>query len=133
MAPETDPETKPIVLLTFAETGGSPTASNVGKVIREPDPTIVLTAPAASPAAAIATASRGVTTHEARLLPRAGCVLPPAGRGQVRLDRAHRRPPGPPVPARRSAVGASGARPRDGVALLAGNRRADQRRHPRTG
>src|SRR3954471_2740468 len=95
--------------MTFAGTGGRPTASRVGKVIREPEPTIVLIAPAARPAAAIATASRGVTTHEARLLPRARRLLPAAGRGQVPLHRAHRRPVGPRVPARRAALGAARA------------------------
>src|SRR5437763_1496523 len=50
-----------MVLLTLAGTGDSPTASNVGNVISDPEPTMVLTAPAARPAAATASAPSGVT------------------------------------------------------------------------
>ena len=61
MAPETEPGTSPRVLDTFAVTASYPTASNVGKVISEPEPTMVLIVPAAMPAPTIAAASGGVT------------------------------------------------------------------------
>ena len=51
MAPETEPGTRPTELETLAVTGGTPNASSVGKVIRVPEPTTVLIAPAAAPAA----------------------------------------------------------------------------------
>jgi hypothetical protein len=54
MAPLNEPGTKPTVLLTFATTGVYPNASRVGKVISDPDPTIVLIVPATSPAPAMA-------------------------------------------------------------------------------
>src|SRR5687768_13828896 len=53
---------------TFAVTGGKPTASSVGKVIRLPEPATALTAPAPMPAAMTASASSPVT----------GLVLPHA-------------------------------------------------------
>src|SRR5215469_3078227 len=53
------PGTSPTLFETLATTGGKPNASSVGKVISDPDPTTALTAPAAVPAARIATASPG--------------------------------------------------------------------------
>src|SRR5438046_372973 len=60
MAPLIEPGTNPMVFVTFACTGGNPNASNVGKVINDPDPTIVLMLPAANPAAATAAIWSGV-------------------------------------------------------------------------
>ena len=40
---------EPDVLLTFATTGGNPNANRVGKVISEPEPTMVLIVPATKP------------------------------------------------------------------------------------
>src|SRR5215469_5660465 len=53
------PGTRPTLLETLATMGGKPNASRVGKVIRDPDPTIALTAPAAMPAPRIPRASAG--------------------------------------------------------------------------
>src|SRR3954469_22479986 len=55
------PNTSPTVFDTFSATGGGPTASSVGNVTSDPDPTIVLTMPAAPPAAKTATYSPSVT------------------------------------------------------------------------
>src|SRR3954452_15992622 len=63
MAPLIDPGTRPRVFVTLATTGSYPTASSVGNVIRDPDPTTVLTAPAAVPAARIPSALSGVMLH----------------------------------------------------------------------
>src|SRR5690606_18128366 len=65
MTPLIDPGTSPTVLDTFAVTGGSPKASNAGKVMRVPDPTMVLMPPAATPAARIASCSSQVMIREA--------------------------------------------------------------------
>ena len=45
---------------TLASTGGYPRASRVGKVMSEPEPTMTLIVPAASPAAKMARAAHGV-------------------------------------------------------------------------
>ncbi len=45
------------MLETLASTGEYPSARSVGKVISEPEPTMTLTVPAASPAAKIASAA----------------------------------------------------------------------------
>ena len=49
MEPLTVPATRPTVLLTLATTGEKPNASKVGKVMSEPEPTMVLTVPATKP------------------------------------------------------------------------------------
>ena len=49
------------MLETFAASGLIPKKSNVGKVIRVPEPTIVLIIPAAVPARAMAAADQNVT------------------------------------------------------------------------
>lgn len=46
------------MLDTFAVTGGSPVASSTGKVIRVPEPTMVLMVPAPIPAAKTASDSQ---------------------------------------------------------------------------
>ncbi len=46
-----------MLLEMFAITGGMPNASSVGKVMRVPEPTTALMAPAPTPAARIATTS----------------------------------------------------------------------------
>src|SRR3982075_3354013 len=61
IAPNNDPGTSPNPLDTLAVNGGYPTASNTGKVISVPEPTTVLMSPAATPAAATATACNGCT------------------------------------------------------------------------
>src|ERR1039458_3705882 len=57
MAPLSDPGTRPMVLLTLATTGENPNASKVGKVISDPDPTMVLIVPATRPAPTMARVS----------------------------------------------------------------------------
>src|ERR1700684_1113209 len=57
MAPLNEPGASPTVLLTLATMGLSPKAHRVGKVIRAPDPTIVLMVPATRPTATMARAS----------------------------------------------------------------------------
>src|SRR5580700_6056756 len=69
MSPLMFPETRPTLLETLATTGAKPKASSVGKVISEPDPTTALTAPAATPAPRIASASAG-PTYASHLLDR---------------------------------------------------------------
>src|SRR3954452_23290198 len=109
IAPDTDPGTSPSVLDTFAVTASYPTASNVGKVISEPEPTIVLIAPAQKPAAPTATPSSGVT---------AGCRSRPDGQG--------RRPSRSPGPGRAGPR----ARPSPGQARTARRRRLTRSRRP---
>src|SRR4051794_28192994 len=58
------PGTSPTEFETFASTGGYPTASRVGKVTSEPEPTTVFTAPATAPAARTASASARVMDTE---------------------------------------------------------------------
>src|SRR5579864_7687637 len=50
-----------MLLDTLASTAGYPSATSVGKVINDPDPTTALIDPAASPAAKIRTACSAVT------------------------------------------------------------------------
>ena len=57
MEPLTVPATSPTVLLTLATTGEKPKASRVGKVMSEPEPTMVLMVPATRPAPTMASAS----------------------------------------------------------------------------
>src|SRR4051794_754380 len=66
MAPDSVPGTRPTVLETLAVTGGTPKASRVGKVIRVPEPTMVLIVPAAMPASRMAATSNGVTSCAGR-------------------------------------------------------------------
>ncbi|BCO47734.1 hypothetical protein MINTM002_34080 [Mycobacterium intracellulare] len=47
---DTLPATRPVAFDMVAVTGGKPSATSVGKVIRVPEPTSALIAPAASPA-----------------------------------------------------------------------------------
>ena len=56
-------EGDPTVLLTLATTGENPMASRVGKVISEPEPTIVLMVPARKAAPISSRASRTDMTH----------------------------------------------------------------------
>src|SRR6478735_11992292 len=56
-----EPGTRPMLLETFAVTGGTPSASRVGNVISVPDPTTVLISPAAPPAASRASRSSQFT------------------------------------------------------------------------
>ncbi len=58
MAPLIEPGTRPRVLDTLAVTGGRPVASSTGKVIRVPEPTMVLIVPAPMPAAKTASDSQ---------------------------------------------------------------------------
>ena len=58
MAPDSEPGTSPRVLETLAVTAGKPIASSVGKVIRVPDPTTALIAPAPTPASRTAAISQ---------------------------------------------------------------------------
>ena len=51
--PEIPPATNPTALDIVAVTGGYPSATNVGNVIRVPEPTTALIAPAPTPARAI--------------------------------------------------------------------------------
>src|SRR4051794_16104740 len=51
----------PMLFEMFAPTGGKPNASSVGNVIRDPEPTIVLIVPAATPARKMATTSQADT------------------------------------------------------------------------
>ena len=60
-APESEPGVSPTVLEMLAITGGTPSASRVGKVIKVPEPTTVLINPAAAPATSSATRSSQVT------------------------------------------------------------------------
>ncbi len=60
MTPLAEPGTSPTVLLTFATSGGNLKARRVGNVTSSPEPTITLIAPAA----AIASASIGVTVEQ---------------------------------------------------------------------
>ena len=58
-----------MVLETLAVTGAYPTASSVGNVMSEPEPTTVFTPPATAPAPVIASASStviGVEVKQAR-------------------------------------------------------------------
>src|SRR5829696_6653331 len=64
MTPLTPPGTRPTQLETLASTGGKPTASSVGKVTSEPEPTTVLTPPATAPATRTARASATVIRAE---------------------------------------------------------------------
>ncbi len=64
--PETPPATRPIALDIVAVTGGTPNATSVGKVMRVPDPTRELIAPAPSPANATRKSSSGVTEASLR-------------------------------------------------------------------
>src|SRR4029453_18197952 len=50
--PDTPPATRPTAFDIVAVTGGYPSATKVGKVIRVPEPTIALIAPAPTPARA---------------------------------------------------------------------------------
>src|SRR4051794_11071292 len=63
MAPLREPGTRPSALETFAVIGGRPTASSTGKVMRVPEPTMVLMVPAPMPAAKTASASQNVTLY----------------------------------------------------------------------
>ena len=56
-APLSEPGTSPTVLLTLATTGENPNASRVGKVMSDPEPTMVLIVPATSPTPVMARAS----------------------------------------------------------------------------
>src|SRR5689334_9616807 len=58
---------------TLAVTGGTPSASSVGKVISVPEPTTALIMPAPTPAASTASASHGLT---GRPYPALGCGSP---------------------------------------------------------
>src|SRR4029453_4311187 len=60
-APESEPGASPTVLEILAVTGGTPSASRVGNVIKAPEPTTVLINPAAAPAPSSATRSDQVT------------------------------------------------------------------------
>src|SRR4029077_2253900 len=51
--PDTPPATRPTAFDIVAVTGGSPSATKVGNVIRVPEPTTALIAPARTPARAI--------------------------------------------------------------------------------
>ncbi len=53
-----EPGISPSALDTVAVTGGRPVASSTGKVIRVPDPTMVLIVPAQAPAAKTASISQ---------------------------------------------------------------------------
>ena len=59
MLPLMVPGKSPTVFDTFAASAGYPNASKVGKVMSDPEPTTVLTVPAAAPAARIRAASSG--------------------------------------------------------------------------
>ncbi len=54
---------RPSALETVAVTGGSPVASSTGKVIRVPEPTTLLMAPAPTPAVNTAAMASGVTPY----------------------------------------------------------------------
>src|SRR5215218_9423448 len=82
-APPTAPGIIPIVLVTFAEIGGSPRATMVGKVISEPAPAMAFEAPAATPAAATASSSSIASSLAENLLAEA-----PPERGPARLRPA---------------------------------------------
>ena len=60
-APESEPGASPTVLEMLAVTGGTPSASRVGNVIKVPEPTTVLINPAAAPAPSSARRSSQVT------------------------------------------------------------------------
>src|SRR5688572_12470797 len=60
-APESEPGASPTVLETLAITGGTPSASKVGNVIKVPEPTTALIKPAAAPAPKSASRSSQVT------------------------------------------------------------------------
>lgn len=60
-APLTEPGTSPTLFATFAATGGSPAHRRTGKVMRVPEPTTVLIAPAPIPATTTTTPSTHVT------------------------------------------------------------------------
>src|SRR4029453_16660650 len=63
-APESEPGANPTVLEMLAITGGTPSASKVGKVINVPDPTTVLIRPASPPAPSNARRSSQVTESD---------------------------------------------------------------------
>ncbi len=58
MAPLMEPGMRPSALETVAVTGGRPVARRTGKVIRVPEPTMVLIVPAPTPAAKTASISQ---------------------------------------------------------------------------
>jgi hypothetical protein len=61
--PERLPGTRPIALLIVAVTGGKPKDTRMGNVIRVPEPTTALIAPAATPASKMAAVSTMVTAR----------------------------------------------------------------------
>lgn len=61
MAPLIEPGIRPRALETAAVTGGRPVARSTGNVIRVPEPTTVLMAPAPAPAPNTASISPNVT------------------------------------------------------------------------
>ena len=61
MLPVRLPGTSPMLFEMFAVIGGMPSSSSVGKVIRVPDPTIVLIVPAPMPARTTRSASSADT------------------------------------------------------------------------
>src|SRR3954454_7804840 len=100
-----EPKTSPTVLETLATTGGYPTASRVGNVISDPDPTIALTAPATTPAPVTASISRTVTGGTVAAPPGPHSARS-AGAGRMRVaarEESALTAAGRPAPARRAA------------------------------
>ncbi len=149
------------MLLTFATTGENPNASRVGKVISEPDPTMVLIVPATRPTPTMARASstdmervyrsgRGGSTAGAararcsavhhRVDPRETTGVPPATMtGDARRARTRRRPgigaeraPGATSSCATSSRTTTSTAPASCAAAPAGSRRR-RRRSPRPG
>src|SRR6478609_1286334 len=88
MAPASEPGARPSELETLAVTGGRPTASRTGKVIRVPEPTMVLMVPAATPASRTA-----VISHSDIRFPLVGCCRAPVDHAGAAHGLARGGPP----------------------------------------
>ena len=99
------------MLLTLATMAGKPNASRVGKVIREPDPTMALTVPATRPAPTMASASRTdmERVYWSGLVRSKPCPGRAVGRRRVmaRHSACRGRPAAPQIRAPRARSGAS--------------------------